>query len=245
MTRRRCPSPRRVAPGGESGSTATTVTWHGARGDQGRLQPIARIAFEALVSFHQEVSRFAHTPAHRIVYAGCGFAGKSTSLLSALARAQQVVDPTVVLSGEHRFRLTRSSGESVVLDLSISHSRAIHADYDPTSSACSPKIREEIDRLASATGVIFVIDSQAERDESNVYQFEKLIRDVATRGVEARSKPIVFQVNKRDVPDARTMAWVRETFRAERAAYVESVAIESVGTLEALREVLKLANAIA
>ncbi len=164
--------------------------------------------------------------------------------MSVLARTGHPADPVAVLSGERSFHLTRASGEVVPLALSISNRRAILADYDPRSTS-DPVIVDEIDRIASADGLIFVVDSRAEREAANVHQFSKLVRDTATRAVDIRSKPIVFQVNKRDASDAMSMDRVRELLNPGQAVYVESVAVESYGTLEALRTVLKLAGAIA
>lgn len=182
----------------------------------------------------------------RIVYVGCGLGGRGTSLLSVLVRGGIGMpdDPSRVLSGEHRFVFARASGGSIALDLSISRRRAHFGDYDQTSAECDHGIRDEIERIAAADGLIFVIDSRVDRRAANIQQFDALRTDLGVRGVDAAAKPTVFQVNKRDLVDIVTMDWVREHFRAERCAYIESVAVESKGTLEAMREVLRLTGAL-
>jgi hypothetical protein len=53
---------------------------------------------------------------------------------------------------------------------------------------------------------------------TNVHEHGNLLRDLASRQVDGRRKPVVFQFNKRDLPQIVTMDWVRENFRAERCA---------------------------
>lgn len=125
----------------------------------------------------------------------------------------------------------------------ISERRALAA-YDPANRDCDPSVREEIDAIGRADGLIVVIDSQAARAEANIAAFSELKRDLTLVGGDAASKPMVFQANKRDLPDVVSMEWVREHFRTERCAYVESEATQHKGTLEAMREVLRLTGAL-
>jgi hypothetical protein len=69
---------------------------------------------------------------------------------------------------------------------------------------------------------------------------EILIRDLAARAGELDRFPIVFQANRLNAPGAYSMDWVRQTFRSRRAGYVASNAKEGIGTVDALRELLKL-----
>ena len=91
-----------------------------------------------------------------------------------------------------------------------------------------------MDWLCKADGFVFVIDSQEVCLERNIEQLVHLNRDLLGRGVNPTIKPVVFQANKRDLPYLSTMEFLRSKFTAKRCAYVESVATEGVGTLEAV-----------
>lgn len=177
----------------------------------------------------------------RLVYCGCGLAGKTTSLMSALTRCGQVLPEPLSQFAlrEHRFDVKRSVGENIDLHVRISERRAIRS-YDPTDEAVDSVVVEEIDAISRAGAVVFVVDSHPERSEANITAFANLIRDLKFRGREPDTVPVVFQANKRDLGHVVTMDWVREHFRVERCAYIESVATQQNGTLEAMREAVRL-----
>lgn len=170
----------------------------------------------------------------RVVYAGCGLSGRSTSLSSAL-RNINPLSSLQLMDGEHRIVWARRSFELLV---SISRERA-HVHYEnPLDSTLPGTIVEEIERVCSADGIVFVIDSQQLRSEANIDQLSRLLADLRSR--EAQVPPMIFQANKRDMPDPVPMQWIRSHFSVERCGYVESVATRHEGTLEALDGLLKL-----
>ena len=177
----------------------------------------------------------------RLVYCGCGLAGKTVSLMSALNRCGvPLPEPLSQFSTrEHRFDVKRRSGGSLELFVRISEQRALRT-YDPTGTALDPLVVAEIDAIARADALVFVIDSQVARTDANVGAFDNLFRDLRLRGLDPEDIPIVFQANKRDLADIVTMDWVRERFRTPHCGYVESVAPQQIGTLEAMREAISL-----
>ncbi|MFO0737743.1 MAG: GTPase domain-containing protein [Labilithrix sp.] len=186
------------------------------------------------------------TSISRIAYVGCGLGGKLTSVISMLTRAQQPIPApeTRLLTEQNDFALPRSNGDVVHLQLAIASRRGMDDGYDPTRADCHPSIAWEIDRAAEADGLVFVIDCRIGRESANLYHREKLRRDLASRGVDIDRKPIVFQANKRDLAEVVPMSWISENFRVPRCTYVESVATSHVGTLEAMRELLRLIGRI-
>lgn len=178
----------------------------------------------------------------RIVYVGCVLAGKMYSLLSTLQRAAQPIPERFeeLRQRPHRFVLTRAEAPSIEVIVHISDRRATAPDYDPTSSECEARIRDEIGQIASADGLIVVLDSRLGREEANLEAFELLKRDLRAVGVDPLAKPMVFQANKRDLPGIVPMDWVREKLRVARCRYVESAAKNHAGTLEAMRDLLVL-----
>jgi hypothetical protein len=181
-------------------------------------------------------------PCYRIVYVGCALAGKLYSVHSMLARARQPIpDPISALrESPHLFTARRAGEPFAQISLSISDKRATNIDYVPSSPFCDRGVRREIDHIAQAHGLIFVIDSQRGREDANLGTFARLRRDLAEADVDLAVMPVVFQANKRDLAEIVTMEWVTNTFRVETCAYVESAAMKNVGTLEAMRELLAL-----
>ena len=136
----------------------------------------------------------------------------------------------------------RAGSAFVDLRVRVSDKRATTPSYEPDTR--DSQIRDEIEEIAAADGLIMVLDSRLGREEANLKALEQLRRDLASRGIELASKAVVFQANKRDLEDIITMDWVRENFTTQRCAYVESSAMQHTGTLEAVRAVLHLTNAI-
>lgn len=185
-------------------------------------------------------------PARRISYVGCVMAGKMYSLYSVLVRNRQPLpEPFSALRERpHDFVLTRDDAPLVEISVQIADRRATAIDYDLTSGACDPSIRAEMAEIAQADGLVVVLDSRAERMEANIGAFARLQRDLSISGVDPHAMPMVFQANKRDVSNIVTMDWVRANFRSEPCAYVESVATKAIGTVQAMRELLRLTGAI-
>ena len=111
---------------------------------------------------------------------------------------------------------------------------------DPTSPLLNPNVQREISRLHDADGLVFVVDGQLARFETNLDEFEKLQRDLRSRGVDIDEKPIVFQINKRDIDASVSIEHISNFFKVVRCSYVESIATEGVGTIETLSLLISL-----
>ncbi len=91
--------------------------------------------------------------------------------------------------------------------------------------------------LSQADGVVCVVDSQAGRLEGNEEQLRLLQDHLGKRFEEL---PIVFQLNKRDLPGVLPLDSLKSVFRSPRCAHVESVAASGHGCAEALDVLLSL-----
>jgi mutual gliding-motility protein MglA len=60
--------------------------------------------------------------------------------------------------------------------------------------------------LKGVDGVVFVADSQAERAEANVESMQNLYDNMAAYGYDLTTMPFVVQYNKRDLPNAASIA---------------------------------------
>jgi hypothetical protein len=91
--------------------------------------------------------------------------------------------------------------------------------------------------LKGVDGVIFVVDSQAERMESNLESFEILTRNLERQGYDPNKLPLVFQYNKRDLPSALPVKELEQTFNPGRKPSFEAVASRGDGVMETLQSV--------
>jgi signal recognition particle receptor subunit beta len=91
--------------------------------------------------------------------------------------------------------------------------------------------------LKGVDGVVFVVDSQAERMESNLENFENLTRNLERQGYDPDKLPLVFQYNKRDLPSALSVKELEQTFNPGRRPSFEAVASRGEGVMETLQSI--------
>jgi mutual gliding-motility protein MglA len=94
--------------------------------------------------------------------------------------------------------------------------------------------------LQGADGVVFVVDSQSDREDENRESFRNLQENLLEQGVDPRSLPLCIQFNKRDAPNAMPLAELESTlnYRGERS--FEASAIAGDGVFETLRGISDL-----
>lgn len=91
--------------------------------------------------------------------------------------------------------------------------------------------------LRGIDGIIFVADSQPERMEANIDAFENLTKNLERQGYDLNKIPMVFQYNKRDVPNPIPIRELESTFNPMRRPYFEAVASRGEGVMETLQAV--------
>jgi signal recognition particle receptor subunit beta len=64
--------------------------------------------------------------------------------------------------------------------------------------------------LKGVDGVVFVADSQADRSEANLESMQNLYDNMAAYGYDLTRMPFVIQYNKRDLPNASSLASLQE-----------------------------------
>lgn len=94
--------------------------------------------------------------------------------------------------------------------------------------------------LKGVDGVIFVADSRLEQMQANLKSLENLKRNLKEEGLEFDQTPVVFQYNKRDLPQVMNLQAMREMLNPGHAPDFESVALEGRGVFEAFKEIAKL-----
>jgi len=93
--------------------------------------------------------------------------------------------------------------------------------------------------LKGLDGVIFVADSQVERMDENIEALRNLERNLEQQGYNIREIPLVMQYNKRDLPNAASLAELRAALNPYNAPEIEGCAAEGKGVFESLKTVSK------
>ncbi|MBU6374737.1 MAG: GTPase domain-containing protein [Bdellovibrionales bacterium] len=170
----------------------------------------------------------------KIIYYGAGLCGKTTNVQYIYEHTQQ----------ERRGKL---------VNLSTENERTLFFDFLPLSAGevSGYKTRFHLYTIPGQTfyevsrqfimkgvdGVVFVVDSQAERMEANVESFESLAKALDQQGYDLHKLPVVLQYNKRDVPGAVSVAQLEATFNAVKRPAFEAIANRGDGVMETLQAI--------
>jgi mutual gliding-motility protein MglA len=93
--------------------------------------------------------------------------------------------------------------------------------------------------LKGIDGVVFVADSQAERMEENLQSLQELQSHLNQQGYDIQKIPLVFQYNKRDLPNALPLSELRATLNKYNAPDFEGIASTGKGVFETFTTVAK------
>ncbi|CAM2068255.1 GTPase domain-containing protein [Sulfidibacter corallicola] len=93
--------------------------------------------------------------------------------------------------------------------------------------------------LRGVDGIVFVADSQKPMFDANVDSFENLQENLAEMGLDLNDIPLVYQYNKRDLPNISTVEELNEGLNPYGRPYVQAAALQGIGVFETLKEVSK------
>jgi signal recognition particle receptor subunit beta len=94
--------------------------------------------------------------------------------------------------------------------------------------------------LQGADGVVFVADSQTNREQANIDMRGNMDDNLRDLGCNPQSMPLVLQCNKRDLPDIMPVPIMREGLSFDGVPCFESVATEGRGVFETLKTIINL-----
>src|SRR5438477_9097240 len=95
--------------------------------------------------------------------------------------------------------------------------------------------------LKGVDGIVFVADSQQAMQDANIESLENLRENLKELGVKLDELPMVFQLNKRDLPNVAPVQTMLDRLDPERKHdHTESVAATGVGVFETLKLISKL-----
>jgi signal recognition particle receptor subunit beta len=173
----------------------------------------------------------------KIVYFGPGMGGKTTNV-------QYIYDHT---GAEQRGKFTWIPGENErtlffdFLPLAVGDVKGYKTRfhlYTVPGQTFYDFSRDFI--LKGVDGIIFVADSQEERMEANIESKEALEKSLDQNGYEFGKLPVVFQYNKRDLPNPVPLQELEATLNPTRRPFVEATAKRGIGVMETLEKISEM-----
>lgn len=172
----------------------------------------------------------------KIVYYGIGYCGKTTNL-------------------QYVFKSINPSVRGDLLSIATETERTLFFDFLPLDLGTVHGFRTrfhlytvpgqilyERTRLAvlnGADGIVFVVDSQAEKFEENVQSIMELEMNMRRVGKDLGAFPWVMQWNKRDMPSALPVQVLDRYLNRRRVPTFESIASDGKGVFATLRAISK------
>jgi signal recognition particle receptor subunit beta len=95
--------------------------------------------------------------------------------------------------------------------------------------------------LQGADAVVFVADSGDDRADANIDALIDLEENLRSHALDLASIPLVIQINKRDLPNARKVEDIQADLNPFGVPMLEAVAFEGRGVMQTLRAVTDLA----
>jgi len=89
--------------------------------------------------------------------------------------------------------------------------------------------------LRGVDGVVFVVDSAANKIDENLESFQNLIDNLAEYGYNIDVLPIVIQFNKRDLPNAMSVEELQRLTNKQNRPWTEACAVKGKGVFETLK----------
>lgn len=93
--------------------------------------------------------------------------------------------------------------------------------------------------LKGVDGIVFVADSQKAMADANVESFNNLRQNLKELGLRIEDIPLVFQFNKRDLPNLMSVQELNELLNKNGYPYIEAIAPQGKGVFETLKEISK------
>jgi signal recognition particle receptor subunit beta len=90
--------------------------------------------------------------------------------------------------------------------------------------------------LRGADGVVFVADSQSSMRDSNIDSLENLKTNLRINRIDPEKVALVFQYNKRDLPNVDSVETMNEYLNPNGAPAIEASAITGMGVTATLRQ---------
>ncbi|MBL9103952.1 MAG: gliding-motility protein MglA [Myxococcales bacterium] len=173
----------------------------------------------------------------KIVYYGLPSAGRSTNLLHIYDRVRPEDKSRLIriATYEHHEQLFF---DFLARSLSADLGRPLRLHlYEVT---CRNDPVDDIYNLKGTDAVVAVVDSCAHTRGASAHTLAVLRHLLSAQDRDLDDLPLVFQYNKRDLPDALPIEELEAHLNPARRPHVEAIASTGVGVLETLRTVAAL-----
>ncbi len=94
--------------------------------------------------------------------------------------------------------------------------------------------------LTGVDGLVFVADSQRDKMEENIESLKNLEENLNYYGKSIKQLPLVFQYNKRDLPDVMPVSEMNHVLNPDGYPFFEAVATTGEGVLKTLTTVTRM-----
>jgi signal recognition particle receptor subunit beta len=172
----------------------------------------------------------------KIVYYGIGYCGKTTNL--------QYVHKSITPNARGDMLSIATETERTLffdflpLDLGTVHGfRTRFHLYTVPGQILYERTRLAV--LNGADGIVFVVDSQAEKFEENVQSIAELDMHMRRIGKDMSTFPVIMQWNKRDMPNILPIPVLDRYLNRRRVPSFEAVASAGKGVFATLRAISK------
>jgi signal recognition particle receptor subunit beta len=173
----------------------------------------------------------------KIVYYGTGFGGKTTNL-------------------RHIHKKTNPKQRGDLLSLQTESERTLFFDFFPMQAGTLMGMelrfsfytvpgqsfynltRKTI--LKDVDGIVFVSDSDPDRQDANIDSYLNLAENLAEIKIEIATFPHVIQYNKRDLPNVMPIELMKKELNTYGVPDHEAIAASGQGVFDTLRQVSKL-----
>lgn len=165
----------------------------------------------------------------KVVYYGPGLGGKTT----CLQYIHRITDPQ---RRTKLYALNTASDRTLFFDLlsldlgRIRGYRIMLQLYTVPGQVQYNATRRAV--LSGADGVVFVVDSQRSMREANLESLANLADNLKLNGLDPATLPLVFQYNKRDLPEVMTRAELDATFNTRNCPAFETIATQGGGVVD-------------
>jgi hypothetical protein len=173
----------------------------------------------------------------KIVYYGAGLGGNTTNL-------QFIFDKTADKQKSKMISLATETDRTLFFDflpLDLGTVRGFKTRfhlYTVPGQVFYDASRKLI--LRGVDGVVFVADSQEERQDANLEALDNLYENLKEHGYEFKKIPYVLQLNKRDLPNALAVEELTKELVRKGEPVFEAVAFQGKGVFETLKEIARL-----
>lgn len=173
----------------------------------------------------------------KIVYFGSSLAGKSTNVkkLYEMLRERGIVKGDMI-------SMETDEQRTLFVEMFISSINIEGIDLEIKTLTTPGQFRLHPLRkviLKDVDGLVFVVDSQKERERVNFLTMRETAAVLKEEGRNLFEVPVVVQYNKRDMPTAMPIEDMETMFNPWGTDFVEAVAVKGAGVVETFMKIVK------